>query len=201
MDVLSWSRNHFEKWQACHSIGFAGWQRGFSVWSQSGHRPQRANLIPTALSNSWRTKTQLPATCFHTHMPPTLQHFYFLFHVFIISLTCALCLLTPPPLLSLYSPSLHVPFANVRPSWHLAGNKSYLWAIRMNGTLSVYIVLLLRKKSSQTCQKANVIGKRICEHDCPLSCFGLRLFTALVPLKGNLYAAHYTMIFHSAVYF
>lgn len=79
------------KWQAWHSVRFAGWQRGFSVWSQSGHQPQRANIIPAAPFQLIKNKNPEPSCPFsHTCPPTALHHFYFLIHLFLISLMCSL---------------------------------------------------------------------------------------------------------------
>lgn len=78
--------------------------------------------------------TPLPPTPVHTPAP----HFYFLIHLFLISLACSCCLLTilRPPLFScsFSSPFILPVFAaffsfppHMWPSWHLTYMKSYLW--------------------------------------------------------------------------
>lgn len=64
---------HFEKWQAWRSAWLAGWQRGFSVWSQSGHRPQRGQSNPGSPSPAHKEqkhRTLPPRFCTtHNHLP------------------------------------------------------------------------------------------------------------------------------------
>lgn len=121
---------------------FAGWQKGFSVWSQSGHRPQRASPIPAAFPSSERTKPSALATPFNTSAPDPCAHPrppLLFFNPFVSHLSGLLLLSidnSPPPpllllfLLTFYSPSVCSFFffsPHMWPSWHLTYMKSYLW--------------------------------------------------------------------------
>lgn len=121
---------------------FAERWRGFSVWSQNAHQPQRDSLIPAALSSRWRAKPRHPPTLLHPRGLPLPSHpcFYFLIHLFLISFTP--CLLTLPHSCSFFLTfnSCAHPFPNVWCGWHLARSNSYLQSARADVIPSLFVI-------------------------------------------------------------
>lgn len=113
------------------SVWLAGWQKGFSVWWQSGRQPQRDHLIPHEEQNCGFIPLRF------THQPPCAA-FHFLIHLFLISTQS----LTTPPRLSPFLLAFHFSdlaaiVSSTWPRWHLAWVKSYLFSIGGDTILSV----------------------------------------------------------------